>query len=237
MRRRLRVAALLPLISACIVAASPALSAQSADVPSPVPHHVTVSAGLLWSGGYAIGDRTVELRGNAVGPTAPPFTLFRAESSVDASAGVTGRAGFAVTRDVTVEFGVSYQQPGITTSLAQDAEAPAVTIDAERLSQYVFDAAVLWQLPRFKFGTRARPFVIGGGGYLRQLYQERTLVEHGSVYYAGAGIRYWLRGGDGSTRAFGIRADGRLQWRLDGVEFESKTRVGPGFTALAFFEF
>ena len=237
MRRRRQVGVLLPAITACVVAASPALSAQSADVPAPVPHHITVSAGLLWSGGYAIGDRTVELRGNAVGPTAPAFTLFRAESSVDATAGVTGRVGFAVTRSVTVEFGVSYQRPGVTTSLSQDAEAPATTIDAEQLSQYVFDAALLWQLPRAKFGTRARPFVIGGGGYLRQLYHERTLVEHGSVYYAGAGIRYWLRGGDGTAHAFGIRADGRLQGRLDGVEFESKTRVAPGFTALAFFEF
>jgi hypothetical protein len=196
-----------------------------------------VSGGIIWTGGYAIGDRTAELRGNAVGPTAPPFTLFRAESSVDARTGVPVRVGFAVTRDLTVEFGVSYQRPGITTSLSRDAEVAAVAIDAERLSQYVFDAAALWQLPGLRLGARARPFVLAGGGYLRQLYDERTLVEHGSIYYAGGGLRYWLRGGDGSRHAVGIRTDARLQWRIDGVEFEGNTRVAPAVAAYAFFEF
>jgi hypothetical protein len=196
-----------------------------------------VSSGLTWTGGYAIGDRAAVLRGNAAGTTPPPFTLFRAESSVDASAGAAVRIGWASTRDVTVEFGISYQRPGITTAISQDAEIPAVTLDAERLSQYVFDVGVLWQLPRVRLGARARPFALAGGGYLRQLYDERTLVEQGSVYYAGGGLRYWLRGGDGTVHAVGVRGDARILWRIDGVEFEGKTRVAPAFSVLAFFEF
>jgi hypothetical protein len=123
--------------------------AQTGDTPPSVQaHHVTVSGGLVWTGGYAIGDATATLRGNAVGPTAPPFTLFRAESAVDGSAGVDGRVGFAITRTLTVEGGVSYQQPGITTELSDDAEVPAATLDAERLSQYIVDVGVLWEVPR-----------------------------------------------------------------------------------------
>jgi hypothetical protein len=221
----------------CALAAAPDAYAQPAVSPSPVPHHLSVSAGLFWSGGYDIGDATAQLRGNAVGATAPPFTLFRAESSVAATAGLDGRVGFAITRRLMVEFGMSYQRPGITTALSQDAEATAVAIDAERLSQYVFDAGALWQLSRIRLGARARPFVLAGGGYVRQLYDDRTLVEHGSVYYAGGGLRYWLRGGDGQRHAAGLRADGRLQWRIDGVEFEGRTRVMPALTVHAFFEF
>jgi hypothetical protein len=221
----------------CAGPAAADVSAQSAATPSPRAHHVTVSGGLVWTGGYPIGDATAVLRGNAVGPEAPPFTLFRAESSLDASAGVDARVGFAISRGLTVELGVSHQRPGVTTALSQDAEAAAVTIDAERLSQYVIDAGVLWQLPRIRIGGRMRPFVLAGGGYLRQLYDERTVVETGSVYYAGGGVRYWLRGGDGQRRAVGLRADGRAMWRLDGVEFEDQTRVAPVLTVHAFVEF
>ena len=205
--------------------------------PSLEAHHVTVSGGLLWTEGYSIGAATAELRGNGVGATAPPFTLFHAGSSFDAVVGVDGRVGFAVTPALTLEGGMSYQRPGITTELSQDAEAAAVTLDAERVAQYVFDAAVSWQIPRARLGTKVRPFVIAGGGYLRQLYDERTVVETGSVYYAGAGVRYWLRGGDGQRQSMGLRADGRAMWRLDGVDFEDRTRVAPTATLHMFFEF
>jgi hypothetical protein len=192
---------------------------------------------VTWTGGYPIGDITAQLRGNAVGSTAPPFTLFRAESSMDPAAGADARVGFAVTRSVTLEVGVSYQRPGLTTSLSQDAEAAAVTIDAERLSQYVVDIGAVWQLPRITLGRRVRPFVLAGGGYLRQLYDERTLVETGSVYYAGGGVRYWLRGGDGQRRSLGVRADGRALWRVDGVEFAGQTRIAPVLALHLFMEF
>ena len=224
-------------VIAAIGATAGEARAQVTDGPAPMPHHVTVSGGVVWTGGYDIGDVTARLRGNAVGASAPPFTLFAAQSSVDAAAGVDVRVGFAVTRGLTVEFGTSYQRPGITTKLSQDAEAGAVTLDAEQLSQYVFDLATIWQLPRLHVGRRGRPFVLAGGGYLRQLYQDKTLVEEGSVYYAGGGVRYYLRGGDGGNRAAGLRGDARVQWRLDGVEYEGRTRVAPVLTVHAFFEF
>jgi hypothetical protein len=212
--------------------------AQGRDQPPALEaRHVTVSGGVIWTGGYAIGDATAELRGNAIGPTAPPFTLFAADTTIDATAGFEARVGFAVTRDLTIETGFSYQRPGLTTELSQDAEAEETTIEAEQLAQYVVDVAVVWQIPGVSIGKRMRPFVSGGGGYLRQLYDERTLVETGSVYYAGGGVRYWLRGGDGQRRSVGIRADARVQWRRDGVEFENKTRAMPVIGVLVFTEF
>jgi hypothetical protein len=191
----------------------------------------------VWTGGYDIGDATAELRGNTVGSNAPPFTLFRAESSVDATAGMEGRVGYVIARDLMVDVGVSYQRPGLTAKLSSDDEAAAVALDAERLSQYIVDVGVLWQLPGRGIGSRMRPFVTGGGGYLRQLYDERTVVETGSVYYAGAGLRYWLRGGDGQRRSIGLRADGRAMWRRGGVDFENEVRVIPVLRVDAFVEF
>ena len=63
------------------------------------------------------------------------------------------------------------------------------------------------------------------------------LVETGSVYYAGGGVRYWLKGGDGQARSIGLRADARAQWRRNGVEFAGQTRVAPVIGVHGFFEF
>lgn len=220
-----------------LIAGRQAFAQGRPEEPSLRAHHLTASGGLVWTGGYAIGSSTAELRGNGLGTSASPFPLFRADSTFDAVVGVDAHVGFALTPGLTIEGGLSYQRPGITTELSEDAEAAPVTIDAEQVAQYLFDAAVTWQIPQVRIGSRLRPFVMAGGGYLRQLYDERTLVETGSVYYAGGGLRYWLHGGDGQARSIGLRADGRAMWRLNGVDFEDQTRVAPMLLLHVFVEF
>lgn len=237
MRARGRLSACLPLLVLLSCATSAAAQGGSAEPPALRRHRVTLSGGLLWTGGYDIGDATATLRGNGAGATAPPFTLFDSSSSVDSALGLETRIGFTLTPALAVEAGFAYQRPGLSTTLSADAEAAAVTLDAERLAQYVVEVGAVWQLPGLRVGRRIRPFVMAGGGYLRQLFDERTLVETGSVYYGGGGIRYWLRGGDGAARSIGLRADLRLQWRLDGVDFENRTRMMPVAAASAFVEF
>lgn len=221
----------------CACLALPAgVAAQGAGAPASRPGHVTIAGGLIWAGGYPIGDSVAALRSNATGATPPPFTLFRADTSVDAATGAEVRAGVAVTPSFTIEGGFTMSRPSLTVMLSDDAEALPTTLDAERLSQLTIDAGVVWQLPRPVLGGKLRPFVSGGGGYLRQLYDERTLVETGRIVYAGGGARYWLRGGDGSRRAVGLRGDVRAMWRTDGVNFEDKTRVGPTVSLMLFWE-
>jgi hypothetical protein len=209
--------------------------AQTPSSPSLRSGRFSVSGGLAWAGGYEIGDAQAELRSNAAGSTPPPFTLFRARSSIDATAGGELRLGYALTPAIVLEIGTAYSRPSITTVLTMDAEAEDATIDAEELIQVVIDAGATWQVPVNALG-RLRPFVTGGGGYLRQLYSERTIVETGQIYYVGGGARIWLRGGDGQRRSMGLRGDVRATWRRNGVEFDGKTRVGPVATVLLFVE-
>ncbi len=223
------------ILCACL-ATPAAASAQTAEALASRPGHVTVAGGVVWAGGYSIGDNTAALRSNATGATPPPFTLYRAESSIDAVTGAEVRGGVAITPSLAVEGGFTFSRPRLTVVLSQDAEALPVTLDAERLSQLTIEAGVVWQLPAPVIGRRLRPFVAGGGGYLRQLYDEHTLVETGHLFYAGGGARYWLRGGDGSRRAVGLRGDVRAVWRTGGVDFEDKTRVGPTVSVMLFWE-
>ena len=60
---------------------------------------------------------------------------------------------------------------------------PDVTASS-RLTQIVADAGLQYRWS----GRRVSPFVMGGGGYLRQLDESRTTVESGAMYYGGGGV-------------------------------------------------
>lgn len=215
---------------AILAAAGPA-GAQ--DAPSLRPKHVTIGAGLAWSGAYDIGVATAQLRGNAPGPTAPPFTLFRADSHLTKTTMPDVRVGIAITRRLAFEGGASLSRPHVGVRIAGDAEAPQQALIGEELGQYLFEGGMTWQ-PPITFGRSLAPFVSLGGGHLRQLHEDQTLAETGEIYYAGGGARYWLRGRSGATKALGLRADARVNIRKRGIDFENKARTYPTF-ALALF--
>ena len=207
--------------------------AQSTEAPELRPHRVTLSAGMVWTGGYEVGESTAELRGNATGASAPPFRLFTAASRITTVTAPDFRVGYAVTRRIAIEGGGSFAQPRIAVAIAADAEAPAQELPGEKLDQYHIDGNITWQLP-IPMGRRIAPFATIGAGYLRQLHQDRALAETGQVYFGGAGIRYWLRGGHGATRALGFRSDVRLMVRNGGIDFEKKTRAYPSVSLMLF---
>ena len=211
-------------------------AAQSAAPPTLRAHRAAVIGGVTWSGSYPIGSNTAILRTSAVGANPPPFTLFRSASTVESIAGFEGRVGFMLTTNLAVELGGAFARPRVSTAISADPEVASQVLEGEELQQFVFDSGAVWQLP-FGFGRRARPFVSGGAGYLRQLHQGRTLVETGQIYYAGGGLRYWMRGGDGIKRSLGLRADARATWRKDGIDFDNRTRTFPTVSVFAFFEF
>lgn len=236
-------------LAVLLVAASVATAiAQSPAKPaSPKPagkesgeggHRFTISGGLLWLGGYDIGSSTATLRRNQAGtPTPDRMTLFRADASMESKSAVEARVGYALTRAVALELGGSYGRPVVTASIADDAEAGPQQLSDQRLSQYGIDASVLWQMSRLKLGSRARPYVTGGGGYLRQLDVDRVKAQTGKTFHAGGGVRYWLRGGEAARRSLGVRAEARLQVRSGGIDFAGKTRAFPVVNLFAFFEF
>ena len=194
---------------------------------------VTISGGLGWSGGYDIGQSSAQLRPNSPGTTAPPFTLFTVDSRIAPSPGGEARVGVAITPRFTLEGGVLLANRRLAFAISADPERAAEQFEGETLHQYVFDAGVTWELPVVRRG-RVRTFASGGAGYLRQLHQDRTLVETGQVYYVGGGARYWLRGRPASSRSLGIRSDLRLNVRRRGIDFEDRSRIYPTLSLLMF---
>jgi hypothetical protein len=144
--------------------------------------------------------------------------------------------GFTLTPRLSIEAGASFARPRVSLAISQDQELGAQALEGEELQQYVVDAGVVWLLP-VRLGRRGRPFVTGGAGYLRQLHQERTLVETGQVFHAGTGLNYWLRGGVGSSRSFGVRTEARVSFKKDGIDYENQIRAFPSVRLFGFVGF
>jgi hypothetical protein len=205
-------------------------------VASPAAAQVTVSGGVTWSGGYAIGDATAELRSNALGAPTPAFTWFETSADITAAAGVEARVGFTVHPRLTIEAGGAFSRPRVAFSIGGDSEAGPQSLEGELLQQYIIDGGLVWHWPIAAVPALV-PFVAGGAGYLRQLHEERTLVETGQVYYVGGGTRYWLRGRPDGPRGLGVRGEVRMVRRVSGIDFEDRRRTYVSLSLQAFIAF
>lgn len=218
------------LLVACLLVPAVCLAQEG---PQLREHHLMLGAGLAWSGSYDVGDATAQLRGNSTGTTPPSFTLFRAESNVASVTAPAVMIGVALTRRLAIEAAAAFEQPHIAVTITGDPEAPTQELLGEKLEQYRFEAGLTWQLP-IAMGPRLAPFISLGGGYLRQLHEDRTLAETGQIYYAGAGARYWLRGQAGRSVAFGLRGDVRVNLRRQGIDFADQARIFPTLSLAVF---
>jgi hypothetical protein len=182
---------------------------------------VEVGGGLL--GGAGLGSGDANLRANAT--ARQPFRLFTADSRFERAPTVHVRAAVPLTSRLVLEGGLTRSRPDIRTSLTADAEGAAPVTSIEQVDQYVFDASLVWMLNALRLGDRLVPFVVGGGGYVRQLHEGRTVIEHGQVYHAGGGVRYrLLNRGSGFVRSAGLRGDARVQLLRGGISFEERPR-------------
>jgi hypothetical protein len=193
---------------------------------------VTIDGGVNWLGGYGIGASSAELRTNAPGPSPPPFTLFDVDSRMTSAPGGEIRVGVDF-GGWTVEGSAAYARRRLAFSVGNDAEAAAAAFDGESVQTYEFGGGVTFELP-YPSAARLRSFAGAGASYLRQLHQDRTLVETGRVFYAGIGARYWLWGRPASPRSAGVRGDLRLNVRRGAVDFQDETRTYPSLSLLLF---
>jgi hypothetical protein len=218
---------------AALLFVCPAVAHGQASDPSLRPRHLTVSAGGAFAASYPIGDMTANLRRNSAG-TPPPFSLLRAESTIEAAWSADLRIGVALTRALELEVGGSYATPQLAVTVSQDNELGEGAFASERIEQYAVDVSGVYLVPNLTVASRLRPYLIGGGGYLRQLHEGRLKVETGSTVHVGGGLRYWWRGGRGTQRSLGARAEARYVRRTGGIDFEERARGFARVGLLAF---
>jgi len=195
-------------------------------VGSDAPHRGSweLGAGAVWSAGFDLGDRSAELTRNP-GTGAGLLKLFATSSRVTPTTGGQARAGVYLSRTLAVEGGMQYLRPRLSTRVSGDSEQAEDVTVSETLTRYVFDGSLVLHLNGFTFaGRRAVPFVLGGGGYIRELHARNELIETGTEVHAGAGVKVWL---GRSARRLGLRAEVGVTRRDGGVDFNDGSRMLP----------
>jgi len=219
-----------------LLALAPSVSAQTAGSGPQAwrPWHPIVSVGGGWTSREPLGTVTASTRATGLGTATPSlFTLFTAESSLQAARRAELAIAVPVTRTLSVEVLGTSARPILATSIGRDAEgAPATTV-SERVEDYTVGGRVVYDLPGLSIGSRARPYVVAGGAYLRQLHEDRVLVESGQVWTAGAGVRVWLRGAR-QGRPLGLTAEVSWHRRTGGITFKDSGRLLPSVSLRLF---
>jgi hypothetical protein len=226
--RRVRIAAVF-LASVVFVALPAPAGAQSAVSTA---SRFEVGIGALWIGSQPLGDTAAAETIASGGST----TLFNASSELAGAGGIAAHAGVRIGRWFAVEASGSYLKPQLRIAVSGDAEGAAAVTATESIQQFMVGGDVVWSLPRR--AGRVEPFVLAGGGYLRQLHQAATLVETGRYYDVGGGVswplmtnRHWR------LKGAGARVDARAVVRSKGVAFDGGSKSSPAVAASAFVRF
>jgi len=193
---------------------------EAQDRPRP-RIEVEFGGGVL--GGAALGSNDANLRAN--NPTRQSFRLFSTDTDIGRAPAFHARVARALGRRFGAEGGIVIGHPEVRTSLTADAEgSPPLTV-VERIDQYFFEASVVVMFEEWRVGAGTVPFAVAGGGYLRQLHEGLTVIEHGGLYHAGGGVKHWfVARGTGVIRAAGVRADGRIYVLTRGLSFDAGPR-------------
>lgn len=197
-----------------------------------------VAGSASWLGGYGLGTRDAVLTGNAE-TAGGRLVLFSAESEIASGPGFELQLGYRLTERIVAEGAFAYGQPELRTSISDDAEQAPATVTSETLSQYILSGGVrVHLLDGRRTGRTLSPFASAGVGYLRQLTSDAFTVETGTVICAGGGVTWTLGSrARGFGRAWGARADARINWRTGGIDIENTTRNWPSVSGGLFARF
>jgi hypothetical protein len=218
----------------CMVAVGHVGAANAQSVPATGPGRFEVSAGALWVGHQALASRDA----TETTPGGSSLKIFTASSDLASVAGFEGRVAVRLIRSLEAEVDLSYGRPQLRVAVSNDLEnAPPVTA-IERVQQFMAGAGIVWSVPFRVLPSRLSAFVTAGGGHLRQMHEERTLLETGQYYQVGGGVKYLLFSRPrGFLNAIGARVDVRAVARMKGVAFDDGGHAAPAMGASAFVRF
>jgi hypothetical protein len=180
---------------------------------------VEISGGAAVAGGKDLPDQNATLTGNP-GTGAGNVVLFTADGTIAQGIGGQARAGFYLTSRLALEGGLQYTRPEVRLKLGSDFEDASSVTATERINSYLFTGSLAYH-----FGNgRLRPFILAGGGHIRDAHDGNEVVETGHEIHAGGGVKAWF--GNGRSK-FGVRLDLTASSRDGGLGTEDGRRVVP----------
>jgi hypothetical protein len=213
----------------CAAALHASLSLAQPNAP-----RIELGGQLEWFGPSSLGDRAANLTSNP-SRSVDPFVLFTTRGEQDGALGGGMRLAVRLVDRLWVEAAFLVANPGLAITIPNDVELlPDIVVEG-RLTEYLLEGSLVADL---LVRDRWRVFVLGGVGYLRQLHEGRALVDEGSVYHAGGGLKYRLWVDPARfLKGLGIRGQARLLVRDEGFSLEGQSRAAVNVGAGVFAEF
>lgn len=179
-----------------------------------------LAPGVIWFSAMDLGSSAATLER----PGGGEFVLFETETSLGSGVGPSVAVSFYLTRRLALDAAFSYSRPSASTRVSDDAESADVVTSEISLQQYLVEGNLRWYLSD---AAGWRPFLRGGGGYLRQLDDSSAHVETGHTIQAGLGLdRAFRSRPTGTFKRIGLRAEGRAIARSGGFDVSDSLRVG-----------
>ena len=173
----------------CAVAAQPPTALE--------PGRIELGFGTRWTARAAVGSSAATETTSSGGA----LSLFDTSTERSAAAGFEARIGVRLRRTFEVEAFGTYAVPSLRTEISGDFENAASVTASETVQQFMIGGSVL----RYLRHNRARPlrvapFLLAGGGYLRDLHEGAVLAETGHFYVVGGGVKVPIRRQEGAIR-------------------------------------
>jgi hypothetical protein len=185
---------------------------------------ITASGGR-W-GGYGLGIIGPSITGPQA-PTGSPVLVLHSEVAVRPGAAADVRVAWRVWRHLYAEATGGIGRNTLEARIRDDIEqAPALTVSAA-LTQVTVEGGTLAELAGVPMPAgKLVVFAAGGGGYLRQVHEDRVLIESGSTAYVGGGVKWRTAAArpKGLIQRLVLRGDVRLVSRAGGVDIEDARR-------------
>ena len=226
------LAAWLLITSATSSAAQTTPSQAPRPQAPPRDRGLELTIGAAWTGGNSLGSADANLQA----PDGSSLTLFKTSSDLGAGGGIEAHLSFRVAKRLAAEVSGTWAHQTIHTSLSGDFENAEAITATVGVSRFTVEGSGVWTL---NSRGRARWFLRGGFGWMREVDETGVLVEDGTIANLGGGVKYWWRDqARGAFRKVGLRVDARAAIRSSGISLDQKsTRVAPVFAGGVVFGF
>jgi hypothetical protein len=180
--------------------------------------------GGLFGGPVTFGTASAELQR----PDGGALPLFTTSNRQSPELGLSTYIAGPVRSRAFAEVAATISRATFETTIGDDFEGAAPVTLEERFLRFVVEGGGGYNLRR---SDRSAVFIRATGGWMRELVAGSAVAQDGVVANVGVGVKYWGARHQAGRLRYGLRVEGHLAARWNGMALNTKTiHVAPVVT-------